>query len=62
MDIVKATLDKIIAAAEAVDHELHSKIEYLKGLRAKLDLFGSDGSDPDEALVGALREVGNSAE
>jgi hypothetical protein len=63
MDIVKAVLDKLIAAAEAVDHELHAKLAYLKGLREKLDLFASaDGSDADEALVGALREVGNSAE
>jgi hypothetical protein len=63
MEIVKQTLDKMIAAAESVDHWLHDKLDKLRELRLKLDTFAAaDGSDADEALVGALREVGNAAE
>jgi hypothetical protein len=62
MEIVKQTIDKMIAAAEAGDHWLHDKLDQLRAFRLKLDNFGSADGDPDDALVSALREVGNAAE
>lgn len=58
MSLIVQALDKMIAAAEAVDSRLHASLDYLKELREKLSTFGDaellSDSDP---LVCELRAL-----